>query len=40
MEKEMLQNFNLFERIIVKLHKRLFVKYFNIKRIDLINKIL
>jgi hypothetical protein len=40
MEKEMLQNFSLFERIIIIVHKKLFIKYFNIKRVDLLNRIL
>ena len=40
MEKEILQNFNLYERIVIRVHKKLFIKHFNIKRIDLMNIIL
>ena len=28
MEKEMLQNFSLFERIIIKIHKKLWIKVY------------
>lgn len=28
MEKEILQNFNLYERIIIRIHKRLFIKVY------------
>lgn len=40
MEKEMLQNFSLFERIIIRVHKRLFIKYRNRIRINIVNQML
>lgn len=40
MEKEMLQNFNLYERAVIKIHKKIFNKYKVINRITLINNIL
>lgn len=40
MEKEMLQNFSLFERIIIIVHKKLFIKYKNRIRINIVNQML
>lgn len=40
MKKEMLQNFNLFERIIIRVHRKLFIKYRNKIRIDIVNQAL
>lgn len=28
MKKEMLQNFNLYERIVIRVHKKLFIKVY------------
>ncbi len=40
MKKEMLQNFNLYERIIIRIHKKLFIKYRNRIRINIVNQML
>ena len=40
MKKEMLQNFNLYERIVIRVHKKLFLKYRNKIRIDIVNQLL
>ncbi len=40
MEKEILQKFNLYERIVIRIHKRLFIKYRNRIRINIVNQML
>ena len=40
MEKEILQNFNLYERIVIRVHRKLFIKYRNKIRIDIVNQAL
>lgn len=40
MEKEILQEFNLYEKVIITIHKKIFRKYRNQIRIEIVNRIL
>lgn len=39
-ENKDLKEFNLYERLILKIHKKLFSKFYHYTRIEIVNKIL